>query len=1565
MEDDPSYEIEITRDGATGELGESQIRPAVELALRRHDCRRAALGIALVGDKRIAELNQPSKNKEIDDKVKAWMSSMGISYKNVEEITDRDGNPVDAIAKADMLHAIVEVVEGKADITTLSEEAAHFLVELLGDDNPLLKGMMNSIEGTSIYKETVADYNDLYNGDETKLRKEAVGKAIAQAIIKKQKIENQNAFQRWFDRAWTWLKRHLSRVSSSLIEDDLAPYAQAADIIFNNRTEGLGTLEGIKSPEIFYEVTQEEKAEAEIVEGHLNANKVSRDLERGGYQMDGKKIRNRVTDAVKRFNRKRFRTGDLKEWEVTAQKGTIIHKYLEIIGTAILEGKTVTWKDAERQVIKDLTDPNDVANKEFLDRDESFFKLRDGGQFGELVNGVKKIKEQVLIRQKRIDPKGEVKFFPEFIVYDQDSDVAGTIDLLVMYSNGAVGIYDYKGKYRLKEKDDIPVLQEQTWEIQITGYKDILASSYGVKNFAETRIIPIDMMFNTADPKSFTRIGMGSIGLNDVSRPYLEQIPVAKELTEDTKLNASLTKMLNLYDKLRIQLSTDYNNDVLRARINKLRESIRKIQLDTDVSFVYGEIASLYDEFTKREPLPLDNKDSLDDDFLGEMKTYVDVFEMFGVNAMDAAEKAGDKKVIENLKKVAHMLEYLKIGITQKLVENANSVSAIKVDAPAKAEGLAGRLFKQLSKFNRPVFKRLSEMVRGISDMTRREVNDIAEDVGKKTEALKKWAAGRGENLKKAFNHIINDDTGNLINKFSPEFYKNKKKAFENKDRKWIRENMEVEVKGEKFYYTGDSLKRYEEARTKHHDKLKRTYPGDAQREFRNRELSKWDRRFDITEHPEAMFSNSNYFMSYKEQEESYSKEYNFMLKPENKAVLDYYNMYLDYNKQFSDMVGKPINSNFVAEIHTDLIDKLGESGVNAVRGIKDSFMRAIEIREFDMTKGTIDPATGKPLQVIPLFYTDRLKGRVGKKEIELIRQDIISEGKLKEGTDEFEDEVQRQSVTLEYTKGVKSKSRDLSRSLIMFAEAAVSHKLLSDAESSALALREILKSQTQETELVDAAGRKVINQMTQKAATMLGVPASEIDALEQFINIYFYGQSTQGGDIGFGKDRKYSATKSYQQVIRLTSATAIGLKPILAAGNALGIKSNFYMTGAEGLRYKKEDIKKAHEMLIRRNKNYKLIVDYFQPHTRDITKKKADDLSASKMARTFTMDNIYIMHRKGDEMIDNNILVAMMHRYGIGENGKIQRLDKIKGEDKRPLIERMDVVNDKVVIEGLTDAEYTRFRSMVQRTAVGIKGNMPQEDINLVGASLIGQMLMQFRSWMPGLIEKRFKELGYDDLFEDYDVGRFRVFVGEFFTKGAKPALTKFTNLLGEVAMMNVYNRKGVDNEVTKKFYDKYKLENPETTLTMEEFVELRTAKLRGMAAELRIYLSFMALVFAGKAMLPEEDDESGIRAALNLIAQNSFRVTQRGLLEISFFFDPESVTTILKSPAPSFNFFVNLAKMIDNTVDETRDIIVGEDSPYDRTPGAYYFSKIVPIGSSAVDFFDMWDTYNKDRGY
>jgi len=1508
-------------------------------------------------------------NDALNDKIKNWLTKMGISYQNVENITDRDGQPVSAIAKADMLGRVIEVVEGKADITTLPEEAAHFLVELLGDDNPILKMMMNIITDYPVYAEVVAEYGDLYDNDDVKLRKEAVGKMIAQTIIRQEKVANMSRFQRAWDAAWRWIKKHvLGRVTSTEVQEDLTPFIESADMIRTGSTEGLNSPGTLEAGEFFQlETTEEQKKTRDTIVENFTQNRVQRDRERGGYQVDGKKVRNRVTDAVKEFYKKVYRTKKFtKEQEaynaILAKKGTIVHKYLEYIGDAVFAGKSPDFKTIEAKVIADLTDPNDVSNEEFLKESTSFFKLKGTGQFGELVRGMKQIHTQVLEKQKKIDPKGEVKFFPELIVYDQFGDVGGTVDLAVVYSNGVVGMYDYKG-IKFNATQTIPALKERAYNIQLMEYKKIMSRNYGVKDFGETRIVPIDMKIGQKT-HDFDNVVMGATGLNDTERPYLKQIPVAGEMTDDKNLNISLKKMLDLHDALVDELEADYKNEKLRIRIAKLKESIKSLQLEGDVTFIFGEINNLYKDFAERENRLADDPYHTVNDYLNDVEMYIDVYDQFGVNAMETARKMEDDeaktKTINDLERVAHMLDALKMRVDQKRDENLNRDEDYDVTGSAKAESAMGRVFKPLSQFNRPVFKKLSSMIREISDGVRKQVNVVVADITKKNDALKEWAKGNGLSVQDAYNKIINEKDGNLKAKFSKEYYEDKKKAIEDKNVKWFLDNTLIEKGPDgKLRYIGEHQTRFEELKKDQFDYIDRTNKGDHLIKFRNTLKKQWNQRFNISEDPNALFNTTNWFIKPQERTENYSETYNYMLKPENKALFDFYNMYVDYNKDFAKRTGKDINDNFVAEISKDLIDRVGQAGLHGITEIKDSVARSIEIREHDTTKGVINPSTGQPMQIIPLFYSTKLIGRLNPKEKRSIEEEVKLE--FTEGTIEYADALENALRKAEYAKGTKSKSRDLARSLVMFAEAAYTNEQLTLNESTALALRNVMKSSGQETELVDPSGKTVINKFTRKAATMLGVPTSEQEAMEKFIKLYWYGQTTQGQDLTWG-DGKYSATKTYQLLMKVTSATALGLKPILAAGNLMGIKSNFYMTGREGRYYKGEDIRAAHRMFTSRDVNYKLILDYFAPHTRDITFKKANDLSVSKLVKNFTLDNLYFMHRKGDEMVDNNVMIAMMHRYGIDStDGKVRRIDKIKGEDKRTLIERFSIVDDNVVIEGLSEKQYTRFRAMAQTVAVGIKGNMPEEDMNLIGTSLAGQALMQFRNWMPGLITKRFKNLQYDHLFEDYDVGRFRVFAGEFTAKGIRPKLKSFMTLLGEVSMMNLYEKKGPNMEVTQKFYDKYMAENKDSTLTIEEFVQLRKDKLKGMARELQIYLGFFMMMIAGKAALPE-DEESPV---LGLIAQNMFRVTQRSLLELSFFFDPESVTSILKSPVPSFRFFVDLDRMLLNTFDETRDVIFGENSVQDKANRLYYFSKIIPISSSAVDFFDIFDTYNKDRGY
>jgi hypothetical protein len=131
----------------------------------------------------------------------------------------------------------LEVNEGKRSITTLPEEAAHFYVELLDKNSGLYKSMYNNITSYPIYKKVVALYKDHvdYKGDEDKLRKEAIGKLIADKMVNNYaEVLNQrqaDQVNNWWTSLWSKIKALFTKVKSD-------PYVKATyDILSNDITK--------------------------------------------------------------------------------------------------------------------------------------------------------------------------------------------------------------------------------------------------------------------------------------------------------------------------------------------------------------------------------------------------------------------------------------------------------------------------------------------------------------------------------------------------------------------------------------------------------------------------------------------------------------------------------------------------------------------------------------------------------------------------------------------------------------------------------------------------------------------------------------------------------------------------------------------------------------------------------------------------------------------------------------------------------------------------------------------------------------------------------------------------------------------------------------------------------------------------------------------------------------------------------------------------------------------------------------------------------------------------------
>ncbi len=97
--------------------------------------------------------------------------------------------------------------------------------------------------------------------------------------------------------------------------------------------------------------------------------------------------------------------------------------------------------------------------------------------------------------------------------------------------------------------------------------------------------------------------------------------------------------------------------------------------------------------------------------------------------------------------------------------------------------------------------------------------------------------------------------------------------------------------------------------------------------------------------------------------------------------------------------------------------------------------------------------------------------------------------------------------------------------------------------------------------------------------------------------------------------------------------------------------------------------------------------------------------------------------------------------------------------------------LTDNIAFPWFAAAGYTR--GLVN--AIKARKKLTQEDINQFRIGMLGQMVMQFRSWIPGLVTERFGDLAYDTDLETYNYGKARVFFKHFIDE-------KWLPLLGEL---------------------------------------------------------------------------------------------------------------------------------------------------------------------------------------
>jgi hypothetical protein len=131
----------------------------------------------------------------------------------------------------------------------------------------------------------------------------------------------------------------------------------------------------------------------------------------------------------------------------------------------------------------------------------------------------------------------------------------------------------------------------------------------------------------------------------------------------------------------------------------------------------------------------------------------------------------------------------------------------------------------------------------------------------------------------------------------------------------------------------------------------------------------------------------------------------------------------------------------------------------------------------------------------------------------------------------------------------------------------------------------------------------------------------------------------------------------------------------------------------------------------------------------------------------------------------------------------------------------------------------------------------------------------------------------------------------------------------------------------------------------------------------EMRMVIYFMALAFS--MGFDWDDDGEPLYEEMGWAGRTLDKVLNRTYAELGFTLNPKEFYNLTQNPLPIVKLFLEAGYTITNTVDEFRDLLLGEDNPRDKTPFLYYGSKWIPGINQLRKIFDVFFEQDKVNQY
>ena len=1329
----------------------------------------------------------------------------------------------------------------------------------------------------------------------------------------------------------------------------------------------------------------------ELTDEKKEPEKIELDNNESYYQINGRKITNRVTSIAKKYLEGIFKN---KTWlkdkiqdainEMKKSFGTGGHKDIENILERGIDKETGLRKEDDKGNFRIDPKDNNYTPTTDPDGEGGYYDSLGAYLFGS--NTDAGVHTPGLLDDHVTFPKG-TRFYWEKKVYDPNRDLAGTIDFMAVTPEGKVHLFDWKFMGSLEKNQSIRDYMKKSYDIQMENYIDILKKNYGVKEVGQARIIPISVKYSekVGHEGEYVSLRIGDVDYKNVSHQdeFLLPYATSSEKSSNEKVNTLVQQLTAMIAKLRATPGAKEDDIVKLNKVHNLERALLFIRLSGSFKPYLDQVKIVNQEGYKNIKALLDNFKNIKfnelkyDQFsaiiepINDLITNLEVYQHIGdfssyFDQSTPEGKAFAEQMLVEEKKVRNLLEGDKnIGLIGAKETFKQYFSAFFKDKtpqdildPQKKLETIGAWGRPLSKSQLTTSQAFYKMNDYRQHIVENQTNDALHSLESIEKGIKDWGSKKGltsgKDVLKAYTDLLEkkDAKGKgvnrLISQIDRKFHEELSKRLDKKeptpeDIKWVKDN--IDVKAFKDWADEYKITRYQEIK----DLI---IPGNAEAVEQQKEAMR-NHTDKITDYSkDYAWTQAINVRRFPKTDIWHSKEYKELLKDENKQVKALYDFILETNELATKhgYIESIQKRTLLPWIEKSLAEKAVLGGKwNAL----NKMLESITANKTEGDSEIYDPLTQKVIPQLQKFFT---------------HDNISTEVKDKEGERDYSgvsDEMLKNAAIFRYKVldyNAKKEVEELTQGLLAIEK-----------------YKGMLQSTTKG-----------------KLTGYLGFDKDNLEVLEKQIKQMFYDQKVlstfdlKGGKVTIdGKEREYSGQKALNTVKAVYSLDVLGFNAVTSIFRAITTNlagmytANQYYTTKEflqglydfsGMRVFKND----HKLTIGMLKDFLPVEENLHEAFKDLSASKASGADFQgilmkwvKSAHNIVQYSNFLAHMKNNIIINGKLVNAREYyresshdkRYSNQTTDAEKKImDKNFDSEVKKLIEEHGIIKKakfnestgRVDYEGLdmNDFSVAEMKSTLRVMGRKLSGNISENDESLIRSNALARQMFLFTNWLPQAIDIRFGGLAYNEGIDAYEYGRFRM-MGKALFGIEGGILSKIKGL----SDMTKANAKGIEH--LHKMYlakaEKYKKETgQELKMSKEEFYDLFRQNMKIQGRELLTLLSMAGMVMGAGAILPKKKDDPDHQGYYTFMK----RILNRCEDELMMFYNPASFVAFADSSKfPMLSYLVSLKRASVSILQEVYGVTIQDQKMIDNAKVIKHTFGAIPVFKEGLEVINILD--------